>query len=219
VLSSPEWELERLGVTTHITEESEERTRMLVNYARQTPRPSRVRQRAIFSSFSLPDADATSKIWDSIELRDKRSPFFRKLLRSERLLLGEHARSGGCSLILYPFQDFSPVGHQVHRSQLRLLREFLISMPENIITVVTIDGKFPGNLTLLGDWFGAKALPPQPGSEYLQTVFSHHAPTALRWVRDFDKQLEDHLNAQGIEARESRDRALQRIDSRLSELP
>ena len=76
-----------------------------------------------------------------------------------------------------------------------------------------------GNITIVGDWFGAKALPPQPGAEYRQTVFCHHASTVLRWVHDFDNELEDSLHANGIEISGSRDYAVMRIDDRLRELP
>lgn len=122
-------------------------------------------------------------------------------------------------MVLNPFVDFSAVGARVHRSQLEILREFLISMPEDMIRVAFVGGRFLGNLTIIGDWFGAKALPPQPGAEYLQTVFCHHASTVLRWLLDFDQELEDSLHANGIEVCESRDYAVKRIDDRIRELP
>jgi hypothetical protein len=111
-------ELERLGITVHIAEFSEERTSLLVKYANEASKPSRVRQRAIFSSFSLPDARPTDRVWDLIELPKQRSEYYRVLLHEEQNILMEHARMGGCSLILNPFQDFSAVGARVHRIQL-----------------------------------------------------------------------------------------------------
>jgi hypothetical protein len=220
VLSSQaEGELERLGITTHLAEFSEERTRLLVRYAKETSKPAAIRQRAIFSSFSLPDAPADHRIWDSIELPEQRSPYFRTLLGDERRILEEHARIGGCSLILNPAVDLTAVGAMVHRSQLQILREFITSMPEDMIRVAFVDGKFLGNLTIIGDWFGAKALPPQPGAEYRQTVFCHHASTVLRWLHNFDKELEDSLRANGIGIREARDYAVKRIDDQLRQLP
>lgn len=220
VLSShAEGELERLGITTHLAEFSEERTRLLVRYAKEISRPATVRQRALFSSFSLPDAPPDHRIWDSIELPERRSKYFRTLVRDERRILEEHARIRGCSLILNPFVDFAAVGARVHRSQLEILREFLMSMPEDMIRVAFVDGRFLGNLTIVGDWFGAKALPPQPGAEYRQTVFCHHASTVLRWLHNFDKELEDSLHANRIEIPGSRDYAVKRIDDRLRELP
>jgi hypothetical protein len=212
-------ELERLGITTHLAEFSEERTRLLCRYARETPKPVRVRQRAIFSSLSLPDEPPDHPAWDSIEIPERRGKYFRSLLRDERRLMEEHAKIGGCSLILTPFLDFSAVGAKVHRCQLEVLRQFLLSMPEDMIRVATVDGKSLGNLTIIGDWLGAKALPPESGAEHRQTVFCHHAPTVLRWIHDFDQELEDTLRANGIDAQDSRDYAVKRIDSRLRDLP
>jgi len=217
--SNAEGDLERLGITTHLAEFSEERTKLLVRYANETARPAAVRQRAIFSSFSLPDLPPSHRAWNSIELPERRSKYFRTLLRDERRVLEEHARIGGCSLILNPFVDFTVVGSRVHRAQLEILRDFLTSMPEDMIRVAFINGGFLGNLTIIGDWFGARALPPQPGAEYRQTVFSQHASTVFRWLRDFDQELEDCLQASGIEAQGSRDHALKRIDERLKKLP
>ena len=145
--------------------------------------------------------------------------YSRMQLRDERRILEEHARVGGCSLILSPFQDFSAIGARAHRSQLEVLRKFLTSMPKDRITVAVADGGFAGNLTIVGDWFGAKALPPQSGSGYRQTVFSTHASTVLRWTRDFDQELEDGLRAKGVSVHGSCDHALKRIDDRLRELP
>jgi hypothetical protein len=224
--SDPEGELERLGITTHVAEFSEDRTRLMVSYAWEAWDTANkihelvpVRQRAIFSSFSLPNEQPWHAVWDQIDLPIKRSEYFRMKLLEEREILEKHAQSGGCSLILNPFIDFSPVGAKVHRIQLRLLREFLMSMPRNKIKVGFGKGRFFGNLTIIGDWFGSKALPPRPGSEYRQTVFSHHAPTVLSWVREFDEELENSLRADGVAADDSRDNAIKRIDARLKELP
>lgn len=214
-----ESDLERLEITTRVAEYSEDRTRLMVKYAAQAPKAVPVRQRAIFSSFSLPDEQPNHPIWDKIELPEKRSEYFRRLLRDERRILEEHAGIGGCSLILNPFLDYSPVGAEVHRIQLGLLLEFLLSMDEKMIKVGFVSGRFLGNLTLIGDWFGAKALPPKPGSEYRQTVFSHHAPTVLSWVREFDEELNHSLLEERIEDYKSRDNAVKRIEARLKELP
>ncbi len=217
--SLAEEELERIGITTCLADFSEERTKLLVRYARESSKPAPVRQRAIFSSFSLPDASPDHLIWDSIELQERRSEYYRGLLRDERRILEEHARIGSCSLILNPFIPFPAEGAKVHRSQLEILRDFLTSMPEDMIRVAFVDGRFSGNLTIVGDWFGAKALTPQPESDYRQTVFCHHAPTVLRWANEFDRELEDNMRSSGIDVHRSRDHAVKRIDERLRELP
>jgi hypothetical protein len=212
-------ELDRLGVTTQVAEFSEDRARTLVNFSKEMRVPARVRQRAIFSSFSLPVEPPTHQIWNSIELAQPRSERFRALLRDERCVLGQHALTAGCSLILTPFLDFASVGHQVHRTQLQLLQEFLLTLPKEAAKVAFSRGPFLGSLTLVGDSFGAKALPPQPGAEYRQTLFSHHGPTVLRWLYDFDEELHDCLRLDGIADQESRDYAVAEIEKRLRELP
>jgi hypothetical protein len=214
-----ERELERLGVTTHVAEYSEERTRLLVRFAAETPSRGRVRQQAIFSSFSLPDAPATNPAWDAIDFGKGRSPGFRSQLREERRALEEHARARGCSLLLYPPADFSVVGPHVHGTQLELLRQFLVSIPKASIVVGIAESQFPGSITVVGDWFGARALPPRDGSEFRQTIFTGHAPTVLRWVREFDRELKRHLGAVGIRAAKSRDHAVSWIERRLAQLP
>jgi hypothetical protein len=220
VLSSKvDGELERLGITTHLAEFSEERTRLLIEYAKETPGTAIVRQRAIFSSFSLPDKPPDNSMWDVIELSEHRSIYFRKLLREERRILTHHSQEGGCYLILHPYLDFSSVGAGIHRSQLEILREFLMLMPNEKIRVAFADGKFLGNITILGDWFGAKALPPQFGQEYRQTIFSHHASTVLRWLYDFDQEFNYIINYNKIKVNESRDYAIKRIDGWLRKLP
>ena len=214
-----EGELERLGITTHLAELREERTRLLVKSAKEVRELARVRQRAIFSSFSLPDAAPDDPIWKEIELPERRGELLRRLLRDERQTLEGHARAAGCSLILSPMVDFSSVGVAVHRAQLKTLRDFLTSMPPSSCHVAVVERGFAGNLTVVGDWFGVKALPPRPGAEYRQSVFSHHAPSILRWVRDFDHELERRLQASKIGWNDSRDHAVRKIDERLGQLP
>jgi hypothetical protein len=92
-------------------------------------------------------------------------------------------------------------------------------MPATSTVVGIAEGRFPGSITLVGDWFGAKALPPRDGSQFRQTIFTGHAPTVLRWVRGFDRELKHYLRAAGIRAAESRDRAVSWIERRLAELP
>jgi hypothetical protein len=211
-------DLERLGITTYVAEFSEDRTRLLVEYASEVCGPARVRQRAIFSSFSLPDAQPYDEVWDSIDLPARRSEHFRNLLLNERRILEKHAGEYGCSLLLCPFVDFAPVGAGVHRAQLAVLKQFLVSMPKEKILVAFVEDRFSGSLTLVGDWFGAKALPSRPGSEYRQTIFSHHAPTVLHWLCDFDQEIEASLRKAGVGILDSRDYAVGRIEARLSEL-
>jgi hypothetical protein len=100
-----------------------------------------------------------------------------------------------------------------------VLASFLRSMPPSLVTVAIADSGDHGNLTLVGDWFGARALPPRPGAEYRDTLFSHHGPTVLRWVEQFDEECSSILRGSEVGAGESRDHALHRIQERLKQLP
>jgi hypothetical protein len=210
--------LEALGVTIQVADFTEDRTRNLVTFAQAVKEPSRIRQRGIFSSFSLPNAEIDDPVWNTIDLPQKRSNYFRQLLKKEREVLEHHAKYGGCSLILRPFLDYRSVGAQVHRQQLELLATFLKSMPNELVTIAITDIGDHGNLTIVGDWFAARALPPRPGSEYRETLFCHHSPTVLRWLKQFDDEVESILCASEVKPNKSRAYALLKIQDRLKQL-
>jgi hypothetical protein len=214
-----ESELQRLGISNRVADYSEERTSLLVTYAEGIREPAYVRQRALFSSFSIPDAFPGDRAWDVIELVSRRSEFHRSLLRRERRALVKHARASGCSLIICPFvEPTGPGGAAAHKAQREELLAFLGSMSDDKLTVAIAERGIEGHLNLLGDWVGAKALPPLPGADYRQTSFTQHAPTVLSWLRDFDHELEGILGAAGITADQSRRFAMARIEASLRSL-
>jgi hypothetical protein len=210
-------ELERLGVSSQIADSPEERARTLVDYAQAAPESGRVRQRVIFSSFSLPNADPFDPSWDAIDSPRRRSEFYRRVLRREREVLEVHARQSGCSLLLHPFST-SPSDSSAQQARIRLLIRFLASVPENMITVAVTKEEMRDSLTLVGDWFGARASPPRAQSDYRQTFFCRHGPTVLRWVRDFDRKLDETLARTGVYPDRSRDLAIEQLEARLRSL-
>ncbi|HSL55293.1 MAG TPA: toll/interleukin-1 receptor domain-containing protein [Pyrinomonadaceae bacterium] len=212
-------ELERLGISNRVANYSEERTELLVKNAEHLPPPIYVRQRALFSSFSLPDALPTDPLWDVIEPVRPRSEYHRRLLRRERRILESHARSCGCSLIICPFVDIaSPIWAAAHVAQLKQLLRFFESMPDDKLIVGLSEGGIEEHINLLGDQFGAKALTPQPGVDYRQTSFTRHAPTVLKWLRDFDQELQGILQSMQAKPAESRKIAIARIEAKLNVL-
>ena len=90
-------ELERIGITTQIADFSEERTKLLVMTARHVAPPATVRQRALFSSFALPDRPASHAVWDSLDLIEPRSHY-----------------SGACFATNAPFLRCTPGKQDVH---------------------------------------------------------------------------------------------------------
>lgn len=198
-------ELQRLGIANRVANYSEQRTELLVKNAENLSPPLYVRQRALFSSFSLPDALPSDPLWDVIEPVRRRSEYLRTLLRRERRILESHARLYGCSLIICPFVDIaSPAWAAAHVAQLKLLLRFFESMPDDKLIVGFAEGGIEEHINLLGDQFGTRALTPQPGVDYRQTSFTRHAPTVLNWLRDFDKDLNGILQATTAIPTESR---------------
>jgi len=130
-------------------------------------------------------------------------------------------RQSGYSLIIHPFVDFVPAGSREHGARLHCLRNFLMSTKSSDLWVRVAISKSPfeESFTSVGDWLGAKALPPQPGKGFRQTIFTRHAPTVLVWNREFDRSLNALLEANGISEEQSRDAAIERIEQWLQTRP
>jgi hypothetical protein len=107
--------------------------------------------------------------FDPIPVR--RSEHFRNFL-NERGLLEKHAREHGCSLLLSPFVDFSLLLE--HRSQLEVLKAVSSFMPRRRFLWHSwrVGSRQPDSCWRLVRCHGP---PSQPGFEYRQTIFSHHA--------------------------------------------
>lgn len=159
----------------------------------------RIRQRALFSSFSIPDEPPAAKVWDDLDREQPRSEHYRGLLRQERKLLEQQARRYGCTLIITPLIDPGPVGPMVHRIRIKTLIEFLESIDEDLVDIVFADKFSVGNETILGDVLLARALPPQPNRDYQQTMFTSHAPTVLQACRAFDESYRDECRRQNFQ--------------------
>jgi hypothetical protein len=126
-----------LGI--QVADEPHQRTQWLVahsNWLLNSNRHGRVRQRALFSSFSIPDRNPHDSIWNRFDGRSPKSIELRQLLREERITLERHVRIEGCTLMLAEEIDFLPVGADVHRVQLETLIQCLESLPQDGVDVV-----------------------------------------------------------------------------------
>lgn len=157
-----------------------------------------IRQRALFSSFSIPDEPPTAKVWDYLDSEQPRSEYYRGLLRQERQLLERQARDHGCTLILTPLIDLGPVGPVVHRIRIETLIGFLESAEKGFVNIIFADSFRAGNETILGDVLLARALPPQANRDYQQTLFTSHAPTVIQACRKFDEAYRYECRRQGL---------------------
>jgi len=183
----------------------------------------RIRQRALFSSFSIPDEPPTAKVWQHLDREQPRSDYYRGLLREERQLLERQARAYGCTLIITPLIDPGPVGLLVHQIRIETLIGFLESAEKHLVDIVLTNSFQVGNETIMGDVLLARALPPQPNRDYRQTLFTSHAPTVLQACRAFDEAFRyecrrPDLSPEIPAAGHSCEQALEALRARLREL-
>lgn len=191
-----------------------QRTKMLVAYAKNVLRfgqAGRVRQRMAFTSFSLPNRHPDHPDWDKRDGAEKRSFADRELLRQEREVMEQHAREQGCDLIIDPYVVPRGHGGEATATRLRILTEFLESMPDEKARVVIKRGKVEGGQIIIGDWFAAEAVVPHYGGGYRQTIFTRHAPTVLNRLADFDREFEGLLADTKLGDRSSRAAAIETI--------
>ncbi len=178
----------------------------------------RVRQLAALSSFSLPDEDVRDPVWKLREGGHPRTRYYRLLQRKERQALERHARGAGCDLILTPRLIAARLGGGRAKARLATLRDFLDSMPDDKVRIVTYP-RLPGqNLTMVGDWFVAESLTPRAGHGYRQTTFSWHAPSVSRWVRKFDRDFTELAACCAWTLPESREAVVALLDEAIAEL-
>lgn len=205
-------------------ETPDDRNRVLVQHLEQVKKygTGRLRQMGAFSSFSIPRKAIINREWDEREGSLKRSEDSRRLLREERLLLEEHVRQCGCDLIIKPTVRADRHGEHGTRLRLRLVRDFLQSLSDTNPTVrVAIwpaDQKIWGNRTIVGDWFLADAVVPFQGESYRKTIFTRHAPTVLKRIRELDSLMEDLLEEMSLQGRSSREYAIEELERNINAL-
>ena len=171
-----------------VTTWSEKRTELLASYGRQVLQlgaSGRVQQRAALSSFSIPNKSLTHALWALREGANRRSNYQRQLQRAEREVLEQHARAAGCDLIIDPTFSLARHGEESTKARLWILKQFLEDMPDDKVRVVCSRRAREGNLTVVGDWFSAESMSPDPVEGHRQTVFDWHAPTVLQVLQRF----------------------------------
>jgi len=190
----------------------EDRTKLIVDYARKVidlNSYGHVRQKGALSSFHIPDKPVTHPVWKerygSFEISEYRC----RLQRDERIVLEEHARAKGCSIIIDPYLTYGTYGAPAKKSRIKELLIFLESMPADKVTVaIHKDMPKAHNIILVGNWFAAESVSAAIGKGYQQTIFTRHAPTIQSKVELFDREFEEILKIQGIKSQESLDNAI-----------
>jgi len=210
----------------------EDRTVMLIEHLvavfkhnTATPKGVRIRHEAPYGTLSLPNSPASELIWRCRDGDYPRSDWLRTHFRRERRWTELHATCGGLSLIVHP--DRLPktntrrarMLHCSLRARLRTLVRFLESMPDELCQVVVSDEPYAANTLIAGDWFVADTVTPSRGRGFRQTIVTRHAPTVSERVEQFDADLLAMLEAKGIPPEESRQKAVERLNELLSEVP
>jgi len=192
----------------------EERTDWLGQRAEEIPETSVIRQVAVFSTFAIPpdDPEHSPTRWDRRD-QGSRTPGHRKKQHRERRVFDWHAQGAGARLILAP--RILRRSADESRARLEVLREFLCA--SNEVAVALADSIPRGNLTIVGDRFLCESQAPGKHG-FAHTVFTSHAPTVLRAIRQFENSFRSLDQGSGT-LEESRAYAIARIDEILHSLP
>jgi hypothetical protein len=175
-----------------------------------------VRQRAYYTSFSLPDEAIDQPIWAEREYGQARSPDYLEAQRRERQVMDALAQKYGCRLIIDPRRDRFPGEVIGWRARLKVLRKFLADERHEYVEAMPEELAEPHNVVLVGDRFLAEADSRLAGQGYLRTQFTWHAPTVLYRVGRFDKRFEDLCLAKQIRPEESRRYTFRVLDGLLA---
>jgi hypothetical protein len=199
-----------------VAETSEDRTMMMVDYARKVYKlgcSGRVRQIGALSSFHIPDEPVYHEKWvkrhSNLDKCQLNMDFRNSKLLEERKILEKHALKSGCRLIINPSLDFK--GDEARSIRIQELLDFLKSMDDDKVEVVFNEEMMGRNLTILGDWFLAESVSGSLGG-YKQTVFTRHAPTVNRKKDAFDHEFDSLMKDQNQDGKSSREYAIERLN-------
>jgi hypothetical protein len=208
-------------ILVEITANAIDRPLLMVQYAEKVLSESEawgggfVRQRAYYTSFSLPDEGIAQPIWRQREHGKPRPADFLRAQRHERQIMEKLAQRHGCRLIIDPHRNLFPGHGGGWKARLTVLRDFIGNRSIDV-EVIPIDLQEPHNEVLVGDRFLAGADSRLPGQGYLRTQFTWHAPTVLDRVRRFDEDFTDLCRSAGVTPHDSRGHTLKILDDLLA---
>ncbi|OQB87178.1 MAG: hypothetical protein BWX88_00589 [Planctomycetes bacterium ADurb.Bin126] len=184
--------------------------------------PAHVREEGGLSSFCIPAAAPNSPVWaDWSGQLDDRS-YLHRQLRGQRLALEEHARSQGCSLIIYPAASLIELGPKVWRTRASLLTEFLESMEDDAVRVALQARESMTRSIILGDWFAAKSIFAGVTGSRSICILTTHPPTVGDYVGNFDRawqEIAESSETSGLSSRQRAIAAIREIDAQLARGP
>jgi len=97
----------------------------------------------------------------------------------------QRAAQYGCDLVIDPTVRLEPYSLLARKTRLETLRAFLINETRypNVRAVARTRTE-PGNILIVGNWFYAESITPEPGAGYRQTLFTWHAPQCSHACRN-----------------------------------
>jgi hypothetical protein len=199
-----------------------ERAQMIASYAdsvRSMGEYGRVRQRGALSSFHIPNEATSNRIWRQRYGGYDRGKSHCTHQRNERLALEKHSKEEGCRIIIDPSITYEQWGAHARKVRLETLLRFLGS-EFGMKAQVAINTDMPRaeSLTIVGDWFLAESVFGTIQGGYKQTIFTRHAPSVARRVKDFDVEFAELLAEKGWTPDSSRVLAMQELSSLIDEI-
>lgn len=179
-----------------------------------------VRQKGALSSFHIPSNVISDPVWN-IRYDGVHVDWFRKrVLREERLALGEHAKISGYRLIIDPHLEYPNFGPEARIVRLETLVHFLEEELTNKISQVAVmrESHPSKSILIVGDWFAAESVSAKEGQGYRQTVFTCHAPSMGSRIDLFDQEFAQLLAKLGWKPATSRESAIKYIQAILGRL-
>ncbi len=153
--------------TYRCASQPEDRAEMLALYTREAigeGAQGPLRQAGAMTSFNLPLDPPKVRIWRDRDEPNVRSDKIHQLLHEERLALDEYVRQHGAKLIIDPSLPLKSYSAAARRIRLSKLLEFLRDRSVQNVHVAVRHRTTSGNLTIVGDWFGAESVVPSPGA-------------------------------------------------------
>jgi hypothetical protein len=205
-----------------VAEYQEDRTNMMVDYAKRVlslASYGHVRQKGALSSFNIPNKPVGHPDWKKRYGKVRQNTYLFRVQREEREVLEEHAWKCGCSLIIDPTMPYRKYGTRARKTRLNELLAFLKSVPDHLVRV-GINRRMPRNshVLIVGNWFLAESITAAMGKGYMQTIFTRYAPAVQAKLEQFDRELNDLLNAQPGSPADSRRYAIDVITQILKEI-
>lgn len=172
-----------------------------------------IRQRAVYSSFSIPNRDENELIWQSINSK------FKDQLKRERIWLEKHVENKYCKLIIKPtaLSRLRKKNPNELLTRLQVLHDFLKTNLANIDVITIPEQVLYGrkHLTIVGNWFFAESNDPRSKGWENSSISSKEVDVK---IKEFDLEFNKLLERKGISIFDAKQEALFEVSSMIKKL-